>query len=244
MQVNTIYPAFNGEMSVHGIGSLTVFLRLQGCHLRCYATTFGHLCDTPEGLSAEGGKTMTVSEIMDELLKLRVLTGIRRVCLTGGDPLWRKPAELHELFGALESAGYSVTVETSGTLDWRQYNGYNNVAWVLDYKLRSAGVKGNLVLVHAGSLRKRDYVKFVVYGEEDYAQMKEVLFDLWRITEAKITVGPMWEGQMNAFVLFDRLKKDGMLALVTGGINFQAHKLVEHAAFNPPMVGQVLSRER
>ena len=58
IKVNTIYPAFAGEVNAHGIGVPCVFVRLAGCNLRCYFKTKGILCDTPEALEMKNGKDM------------------------------------------------------------------------------------------------------------------------------------------------------------------------------------------
>jgi organic radical activating enzyme len=231
MKLNTIYVTWNGEQNPFGIGSQTIFLRLQGCHIRCYEKTLGILCDTPEGLSQFGGEEVSALQILERLNTIREETGIDLICLTGGDPLWRKPTDLHELFGLLRSEGYQVTVETSGTLDWTQYYGYANMHFIVDYKLQSAGVKGNLVPKLADKMLSTDYIKFVVYDDSDYREMQLVLPQLALITEARMTAGVFWGGKMDTFQLFDRLKKDDLLRYLKGGINMQAHKLALSANY-------------
>ena len=36
MKLNNIYTTFQGEVNAFGIGMPVIFIRLQGCHLRCY----------------------------------------------------------------------------------------------------------------------------------------------------------------------------------------------------------------
>ncbi len=229
MKVNRIYSTFNGEANPYGIGSLTAFLRLQGCHIRCYAKTMGILCDTPEGLSAEGGTEMSVEDIIAALNMERIYTGSSLVCLTGGDPLWRKKEDLHSLFDALGKYGFRVTVETSGTLDPIPYIMYNHVSFILDYKTSSAGVKGNIVPKIAPLLRSNDYIKFVIATEEDFVEMLDAMYKYFgEKTKAKVTAGIFWgeQGKLTTFQIFDRLQEQGMLHYLTGGINLQAHKAV------------------
>ena len=69
MFLNTIYTTFQGEVNPFGIGFPVIFLRLQGCHLRCYKKTLGVLCDTPEGLDKPIAETK-ISYIFAEIEKV------------------------------------------------------------------------------------------------------------------------------------------------------------------------------
>ena len=64
LKVQTIYPAFMGEVNECGIGAPCVFIRLAGCNLRCYEKTRGCLCDTPEALAMTSGEQMSVGDIV------------------------------------------------------------------------------------------------------------------------------------------------------------------------------------
>lgn len=222
--VNAIYPAFQGEQNFRGIGAPVIFVRLQGCHLRCYKETFGTLCDTPEGLErAEGqGIKMEVQDLVEDIVAVSEQMGrVHLVCLTGGDPLWNKPTELHRLFLALEDARFEVSVETSGTISMQQYRQYKGVHWVLDYKLKSCGVKQKFRFEDLDCLNEKDFIKFVVYDEADYAEMTAAIPTL--TTKANLTAGVYWGGKMGTMELFNRLLKDGLLGRVS--INAQLHKM-------------------
>lgn len=214
-----------GEISPFGIGSPVHFLRTQGCHLRCYLPTLGVLCDTPEGLSKQGGTEMSTQQIIAALDELRTESGgVNLVCLSGGDPLWRSVDSLHDLFQALENSDYNVVVETSGTLTIQPFRRWAKVDWVLDYKTLSAGVKGaDNVLKDVPFLTPRDTVKFVLHDEADYDDFKRKLICLTELqTVAKIAVGVFWGGPLSTFKLVEWLIRDSLLGRV--GINMQAHK--------------------
>ena len=195
MKINAIYTTFMGEQNPFGIGAPVHFLRTQGCHLRCYLPTLGVLCDTPEGLTREGGTEMSAPQIITVLDRLRENSGgVSLVCLSGGDPLWRSEDSLNELFGALFANGFKVVVETSGTLSMRAYRQWSNVDWVLDFKTLSAGVKkADNMLNDVPVLTNRDIVKFVLHDEADYHDFVNKLDRLVALNSvAKIVVGVFW----------------------------------------------------
>ena len=228
MKLNSLYITFQGEANPHGIGHPAIFLRLQGCHLRCYKKTMGVLCDTPESLMKPKEKD-DVSEIVFKTIELAKETGVTLVTLTGGDPLWNNEEELVELFTGLTNAGLSICVETSGTISWLPYAKISsNIYWILDYKLFSAGVKNADELFldadHLHDLTDSDYIKFVVADKSD---MNECITAIKRIqdkTSAKICVGAFWGGKLSTFEIFERLKSENLLARTI--INAQLHKLV------------------
>ena len=96
LKVNTIYPAFMGECNVYGIGVPCTFVRLAGCNLRCYESTKGTLCDTPEALGYSCGSDMSPSQILHKVISL----GRKVICLTGGEPLTRDVTKLLTLLSA------------------------------------------------------------------------------------------------------------------------------------------------
>lgn len=227
MELNVLYESFQGEVNRFGIGSPTLFLRLQGCHIRCYKRTLGHLCDTPESLKKPIGKT-EISSIFVRVEKLSKKTGIKVVTLTGGDPLWNSKEEVETLLKWLTDRGFYVSIETSGTLSWVPFvNISNNISWVIDYKLKSAGIKNGLEFFsdeeHLNVLTENDFIKFVVYDEEDYEEMVKAVYTLQDKTKAKLAVGSYWGGKIPTIGLFQKLSQDKLLGKVV--MNMQTHKM-------------------
>ncbi|WP_457600228.1 7-carboxy-7-deazaguanine synthase QueE [Hydrogenivirga sp.] len=105
LSVNEIYKSIQGEGLL--IGTPSVFVRLQGCNLRC------PWCDQPEALEFNKKNTLIIDRLLEEIKGL----GIRHVVITGGEPFAHEG--LTRLAGALVSEGFSVQVETNGTL-WRE----------------------------------------------------------------------------------------------------------------------------
>lgn len=227
MYVNAIYPTFQGEANPFGIGSPSIFLRLQGCHLRCYKKTMGILCDTPEALEKSSQKQNILS-IFERVKVVVDNTNIKVVTLTGGDPLWNNRKELSELFTLLTDYGISVVVETSGTISWLPFREISkNIYWVLDYKLKSAGVDNATKLFkseeHLRSLTSKDFIKFVVYDKEDLVETIQSIESFKDTTKATIVVGAYWGGKLSTFEIFKLLNNYGLLGRVS--INMQTHKM-------------------
>jgi 7-carboxy-7-deazaguanine synthase len=234
-EVSSIYATFQGEQNTWGIGEPVIFIRFSFCHLRCYKATFGNLCDTPEALEHGSGTILTIDEIMADVdVKSEMLGGVKRICLTGGDPLARPQEFLQEFFIRLAEEGYSVSVETSGTLDITPYLIHPHVSWVLDYKGKSTGIPTNKNRVAMWkNLKETDIIKFVIADEQDYTEMLAVINN--EKTFAKIVAGVYQgkEGKLTTFDLFNLLYRDSMLGRVK--INMQTHKLANPDYFNNPL---------
>lgn len=234
MKLNNIYTTFNGEVNPQGIGSLCIFVRLQGCHLRCYKKTLGILCDTPEGLKKPADRDK-ISYIFAQIEQVSKDTGLKLITLTGGDPLWNKEEELIELLTLLSDSGYTVNVETSGTISWMPYRHIKNVNWILDYKCKSAGVHQKTNLLHytklLESLTDQDFIKFVIYDEMDYEEFKGfATVHYLTVCQARLAVGAYWGGKLDTFELFEKLKADKLLGKVC--MNMQTHKMAVSSDYN------------
>jgi 7-carboxy-7-deazaguanine synthase len=106
LKVNEIYPSIQGEGLL--IGLPAVFIRLQGCNLRC------PWCDQPSALSfSEGGASLEVEQILDKVSEYK----IRHVVITGGEPFAQEG--LATLVKELAQRDYSVQIETNGTI-WQE----------------------------------------------------------------------------------------------------------------------------
>ena len=102
MKISEIYRSVQGEGLLTGTPS--VFVRTSGCNLRCW------FCDTPYTSWYPEGSDMTVDEIIAHVQEW----DCSHVVLTGGEPMLF--AELIPLSKWFRSAGYHITIETSGTL--------------------------------------------------------------------------------------------------------------------------------
>jgi len=121
MRVNELFTGIMGESSFVGVPA--AFVRLQGCDVYCTH------CDTKYAQNPNGGKKMTVKQVVKWVEKKRLHT----VLVTGGSP------EMHEDFDKLVrylAAQHKVVVETSGC---HKINWLLPCHWVVDIKPPSAG---------------------------------------------------------------------------------------------------------
>ena len=105
-RVNEIFYSLQGE----GVraGTPNLFLRFSRCNLECRVETHGFDCDT----EFESGRSMTVPEIVAEMRSLSA--ECRWVILTGGEPALQVDLEL---IGFLHAEGYSLAIETNGSVE-------------------------------------------------------------------------------------------------------------------------------
>jgi 7-carboxy-7-deazaguanine synthase len=156
LRITEIFLSLQGETRT--VGWPTVFVRLTGCPLRC------QYCDTAYAFS--GGTLEPIATILARVAAF----GVRRVTVTGGEPL-AQPGCL-SLLERLCDAGPEVSLETSGALDVSRVD--ERVVRVVDLKTPGSGeVKRNL-WANLGALRAHDQVKFVVCDRRDYEWAREV----------------------------------------------------------------------
>lgn len=161
MQVFEIFPSLQGEGRNQGLGCC--FLRLAGCNLNC------RWCDTLDARDQDAGEELLPADILKKIDE----TGIRYVCITGGEPLLRQD-ELIPLLRDLSSKGYIIDIETNGTIPFRQAQPY--AAICMDVKCPSSGEVSDLSLL--ADIRPEDSVKCVVADDADldyvYEQIRSI----------------------------------------------------------------------
>lgn len=157
LRITEIFHSLQGESSRAGLP--TVFVRLTGCPLRCT------WCDTEYAFTA--GENMTLGQVLIEVAR----HGTRYICVTGGEPLAQK--NCRPLLTALCDAGYSVSLETSGTLDIATVD--PRVSRIMDLKAPDSGEAEKNRWDNLGHLNPRDEIKLVLASERDYAWARDTL---------------------------------------------------------------------
>lgn len=105
--INTIYPATEGE-GVR-VGSVQVFVRFQGCAVRCVN------CDSKDTWGFDESRAREQVDVLAAVKKLGHEGKIKTVSITGGDPLNpRHRKGLLELIIALKREGYFLNIEVTG----------------------------------------------------------------------------------------------------------------------------------
>ena len=191
LKITETFVSIQGEADA--VGWPTLFVRLTGCPLRCV------YCDTQ--YSFHGGEWRT----LDELLVIARESGVRHVCVTGGEPLAQKACL--ELLAALCDAGYLVSLETSGALDVATVD--PRVSRVVDLKTPESGEVERNKLENLEMLTPRDQLKFVLCSRADYEWARDLLRGRALPLPAQVLFSPAW-GQVEPrdladWILADRL---------------------------------------
>lgn len=158
MRITETFVSLQGEGLRQGMPCM--FVRFAGCNLHCA------WCDTRYSLNNSQGIEMTPEEVMQAV----IASGMRYVCITGGEPLLQKE-ELVPLIAAMHEAGVAVDIETNGTIPFDEVQEFASVC--MDVKCPSSGEMSDLSLLDL--LRAADSAKFVIGDEADYLYMVEVL---------------------------------------------------------------------
>lgn len=218
LSVNTIYPAFMGEVNCFGIGAPCTFIRLAGCNLRCYFATKGTLCDTPEALERKKGTAMTDDEIISKVGEFKN----KLICLTGGEPLAQ---DVRGLLTKLSNDGYNVVIETNGSKSIVPYRHIRNVSFVLDVKSKSSGESERMVESNYMFLDNNDFLKFVIDTKADFED-----FMLWMDNhegkfKCRVAVGVFWGSEITYYEIMQRLRTSSKYWSNPVYINMQTHKM-------------------
>jgi len=162
LRVSEIFASLQGE-GIH-IGVPQIFIRLAGCNLRC------SWCDTKYAWSV--GRQMTLDTVVSRVKELTKETGIKEVCITGGEPLMQDITDL--VYCLLPS--YDISIETNGTIEPPASLLSAGLFWTISPKLANSGMEKYLrpVLV-ADLIRYDSQLKFVVKNAEDIRDVVKFL---------------------------------------------------------------------
>lgn len=157
LRLSEIFFSIQGEST--RAGEPCVFVRLAGCHLRCA------YCDTEYTFG--GGATRAIDDVLAEVMSHPT----DLVEITGGEPLLQK--RVHDLIRRLCDAGKTVLIETSGACDISVCD--ERAIRVMDLKTPGSGEAARNRLENIAHLTRRDEVKFVITGREDYDWAKSMM---------------------------------------------------------------------
>ena len=189
-------------------GKLCTFIRTAGCNLRC------SFCDTT--YSYDGGRQMTVQQIIDEVKRL----DCNLITLTGGEPLLHLEVK-RLLIPALLDEGFEVNIETNGSIDLSQIDRYKHdkLIFTMDWKSPSSGMKSKMLEKNLYLLQPRDVLKFVVGSDEDLNEMLNII-ESYAIT-AQIFVSPVF-GKIQMSTIVDFMKQNKLHGV---RLQCQLHKI-------------------
>ena len=192
MKVNEIYRSIQGESSYAGLPC--VFVRLTYCNLRC------SYCDTEYAFYE--GRDCTVEQVLREVESF----DCPLVELTGGEPLLQE--EVFPLMDKLVARGYTVLLETGGSLDVARVN--SRVIKILDLKCPGSGESQRNLYANLAKLQSRDEVKFVIGDRADYLWARQALTEYRLTNRCSVLFSTVFEKlpprQLAEWLLEDNLK--------------------------------------
>ena len=207
-------------------GKPVMFIRLTGCNLRCDFGNGG--CDTCESLlfpqdRKELDYTYYSAKELADIVREK---HIKRICLTGGEPLAREGiAEfIHDLSTSLNGK-VTIEIETNGSISLNKTFNYiprpTTVSFTLDYKPVSSKMNKTMDLKNWNELDYRDSIKFVIGCREDMERAVEVIRE--HKPKANILFSPMY-GQVDLEELWTFCHSDENIPLDIK-LQLQIHKI-------------------
>lgn len=180
-KVAEIFNSINGEGM--RAGELAVFIRLQGCNLRC-----GY-CDT---MWANEAGALYTEMTTEEILQKVKAAGIRNITLTGGEPLNRP--DIGELIESITSDPWlRLEIETNGSISLSPFTGYSNPpVFTLDYKLPGSGMESAMDTENFNRLKPEDTVKFVASDRKDLIRAKEIIGEYGLAERCHVILSPVF----------------------------------------------------
>lgn len=203
LKVNEIFYSVQGEGTSAGLPC--VFVRLTYCNLRC---TY---CDTEYAF--HDGTDLSIDEILYEVNNFKC----NLVEVTGGEPLLQR--ESLQLMKALCDAGYSVLLETGGSLSIKDVD--PRVTIIMDIKTPSSKMESKNLFSNIDLLKKEDEVKFVVGDSEDYLWTKQVMKEYDLSSKCRILISPVF-GKIEPAEIAGWILKDNLPAR----FQLQMHKYI------------------
>ena len=203
LKVTETFVSIQGEADA--VGWPTLFIRLTGCPLRCV------YCDTQ--YSFYGGEWQTLEHLLDTARA----SGVRHVCVTGGEPPAQKACL--ELLTTLCDAGFAVSLETSGALDVAPVD--PRVSRVVDLKTPGSGEQRRNRLENLDVLADHDQLKFVLCSRADYEWARDLLRSRPAPLRGQVLFSPVW-GQLEPRELAEWILEDRLDVR----LQVQLHKLL------------------
>ena len=211
MRVAEKFISINGEGT--RAGALAVFIRFQGCNLRC------SYCDTKWAYAPDCPvEELTAQEITDYVLS----TGIHNVPLTGGEPLLQE--DMSELLRLL--LGYArlrVEIETNGAVGLAPFClKPRRPVFTMDYKLPTSGSEEAMLLDNFDYLTADDTVKFVIGSFLDMERARDIIESFELTRRCHVYLSPVF-GSIEPADMVSYMKQHNMNDV---RLQIQIHKVI------------------
>lgn len=203
------FVSINGE-GKHA-GELAVFIRFSSCNLNC------SYCDT-QWVCHEDAAIFTLEDLVNYVHS----TGVKRVTLTGGEPLLREHIE--ELVKTLMLLGHSVEIETNGSINIKELaESQYRPAFTLDYKLPSSNMECHMLTENYKYLKLTlDVVKFVTGTQEDLQCALRIIKNYDLIKHCQVYFSPVF-GKIQPAEIVAFMKENNLNQV---RLQLQLHKLI------------------
>lgn len=208
MNIVEIFQSIEGEVSGHGQGRITTFIRFAGCNLSC------DYCDTPESQTITNAQKLSPGEILYDPLVVKS----DNITITGGEPLLQED-DFYSLLYSLFNMNKKITVETNGTISPKiKLSSYSpNVSWVVDFKLHA------LMNFPFTKLSSFDFIKFVVSSKDEFLKAAAHAKNYNKWSKARIAFSAVLNSELpSAQVLYDWIIQEKLYFVI---VNVQIHKL-------------------
>jgi 7-carboxy-7-deazaguanine synthase len=205
MRITEIFYSIQGESSYAGLPC--VFVRLTWCNLRCT------WCDSE--YTFKGGTEMTIAAVLEQVRSYNC----QLVEITGGEPLVQK-RECCELVTQLCDEGYTVLIETGGSLDASVLD--NRAIKILDVKCPGSGEAERNFWANLETLNPQDEIKFVIQDRADFDYALAVM-EKYKLDQRAplVLFSPVWGA-----VEWQALAAWILQAGVRARMQLQMHKLI------------------
>jgi len=130
----------------------------------------------------------------------------QNICVTGGEPLAQLKPCL-ELMKNLCEKGYSVSLETSGSIDIAKVD--SRVTKVMDLKPPDSGEMSKNLYSNIAHLNCKDEVKFVIKSRKDYDWAKMQIDQYQIAKKAQVIISPCF-GEVNQRELAEWIIEDNL----------------------------------
>ena len=212
MRVAEKFISINGEGT--RAGELAVFIRFQGCNLRC------SYCDTMWANEPDCPyEEMSPEEICDYVAE----TGITNCTLTGGEPLLQR--DMKQLVRLLiDKCGCRVEIETNGSANLTPLtmDPQHRPVFTMDYKLPSSGCESAMRRDNFELLGREDTVKFVCGSLEDLERAHEIMQEYSLPDQCHVYFSPVF-GSIEPAAIVDFMQKRRMNKV---RLQIQMHKVI------------------
>lgn len=208
LRISEIFYSIQGESSYAGFPC--IFIRLSGCNLSCC------YCDTKSFSNKD-----YVLDLESIICEIKQYNPVKLIEITGGEPLLQN--NVYSLINLLESLGYTILLETNGSISVKNVPGF--VYKIIDVKCPLSGAKDSFLYENIFYLNKdKDELKFVISDKEDF---DFALFFLkeYNLQDFKILLSPV--EKKNCEVNFYKEVAEWLLkSKVKARLQLQLHKII------------------